>query len=89
MQRAPLPTWVSDGGRTAVIGDAAHPFLPYVTLYFLCLANCDIMYFLLSISTSIQGASQGVEDGVTLATVLDLAGKKKVPLAARTFEHLR
>ena len=26
--REPLPTWVSKHGRLAVIGDAAHPFLP-------------------------------------------------------------
>jgi 2-polyprenyl-6-methoxyphenol hydroxylase-like FAD-dependent oxidoreductase len=26
--RDPLPTWVSQQGRTALLGDAAHPFLP-------------------------------------------------------------
>jgi 2-polyprenyl-6-methoxyphenol hydroxylase-like FAD-dependent oxidoreductase len=26
--RDPLPTWVSKQGRTALLGDAAHPFLP-------------------------------------------------------------
>lgn len=31
VQRPPLPTWISDSGRTVVIGDAAHPFLPYVS----------------------------------------------------------
>jgi len=39
--------------------------------------------------TSIQGASQGVEDGVALAVSLQLAGKENIPLAARVFEHLR
>ncbi|KAF8074497.1 hypothetical protein FPV67DRAFT_1445561 [Lyophyllum atratum] len=39
--------------------------------------------------TSIQGASQAVEDGVTLAVTLQLAGKTKVPLAVRSWEHLR
>ena len=39
--RDPLPTWVSPKSRIALIGDAAHPFLP----------------------TSIQGASQAMEDG--------------------------
>ncbi|KAH8113467.1 monooxygenase [Phellopilus nigrolimitatus] len=39
--------------------------------------------------TSIQGASQGVEDGVALAITLELAGKKNVHLATRTFEHIR
>lgn len=32
VSRNPLPTWVSPGGRIVVIGDAAHPFLPYVLL---------------------------------------------------------
>ncbi len=26
--RDPLPRWVSDGGRTCLLGDSAHPFLP-------------------------------------------------------------
>jgi len=26
--RDPLPTWISQNGRTALLGDAAHPFLP-------------------------------------------------------------
>lgn len=26
--RDPLPTWISKGARLAIIGDAAHPFLP-------------------------------------------------------------
>jgi 2-polyprenyl-6-methoxyphenol hydroxylase-like FAD-dependent oxidoreductase len=26
--RDPLPTWVSKHGRAALLGDAAHPFLP-------------------------------------------------------------
>ncbi|OCB89715.1 monooxygenase [Sanghuangporus baumii] len=61
LYRDPLPQWISKGARLALIGDAAHPFLP----------------------TSIQGASQAVEDGITLAIVLQLAGKKDAPLAAR------
>ncbi|KAI0060258.1 monooxygenase [Artomyces pyxidatus] len=65
--RDPLPTWISKGGRLALIGDAAHPFLP----------------------TSVQGASQAVEDGVTLAVVLQLAGKMSVPLAVRAWEKIR
>ncbi|KAK0665304.1 hypothetical protein QBC41DRAFT_283273 [Cercophora samala] len=47
--RDPLPTFVSPEGRTLLVGDAAHPFLP----------------------TSIQGASQAMEDGVVLAVCLD------------------
>ena len=49
--RDPLPTWISPKARLALIGDAAHPFLP----------------------TSIQGASQAMEDGVTLGVTLALA----------------
>jgi len=65
--RDPLPKWVSKEGRLAIIGDAAHPFLP----------------------TSIQGASQAMEDGITLAVVLKLAGKGDIPTAVRAFEDIR
>ena len=65
--RDPLPTFISPKARIALIGDAAHPFLP----------------------TSIQGASQSIEDGVTLAICLELSGKKKVPLAVRAYEKIR
>jgi 2-polyprenyl-6-methoxyphenol hydroxylase-like FAD-dependent oxidoreductase len=65
--RKPLPTFISPNARLALIGDAAHPFLP----------------------TSIQGASQAIEDGVVLATCLELSGRADVPLAARAYEKLR
>ncbi|KAF2462841.1 FAD/NAD(P)-binding domain-containing protein [Lindgomyces ingoldianus] len=65
--REPLPTFISPKARIALIGDAAHPFLP----------------------TSIQGASQSIEDGVVLAACLELAGKNKVPLAVNAFEKIR
>ncbi|KAF5369665.1 hypothetical protein D9615_010253 [Tricholomella constricta] len=39
--------------------------------------------------TSIQGASQAMEDGVTLAVTLQLSGKTKVPHAVRIWEHMR
>ncbi|KIJ59084.1 hypothetical protein HYDPIDRAFT_170978 [Hydnomerulius pinastri MD-312] len=39
--------------------------------------------------SSVQGASQAIEDGVTLAVALSLAGKDRVPLAARTWEAIR
>ncbi|KAJ9149355.1 FAD/NAD(P)-binding domain-containing protein [Pleurostoma richardsiae] len=65
--RDPLPTFISPKARIALVGDAAHPFLP----------------------TSIQGASQSIEDGVVLATCLDLAGKGDVPTAVRAYEKIR
>lgn len=65
--RDPLPTFISPLARIALIGDAAHPFLP----------------------TSIQGASQSIEDGVVVATCLELAGKKDVSLAIRAYEKIR
>ncbi|KAF2464336.1 putative monooxygenase [Lindgomyces ingoldianus] len=65
--RDPLPTWISPKARIALIGDAAHPFLP----------------------TSIQGASQSMEDGVTAAVCLELAGKSNVPEAIRAYEKIR
>jgi len=39
--------------------------------------------------TSMQGASQAIEDGVVLAVTLQLAGKAKVPLALRAWETIR
>jgi 2-polyprenyl-6-methoxyphenol hydroxylase-like FAD-dependent oxidoreductase len=65
--RDPLPTFISSKARIALIGDAAHPFLP----------------------TSIQGASQSIEDGVVLATCLELSGKREVSMAIRCYEKLR
>ncbi|KAF4630576.1 hypothetical protein G7Y89_g7565 [Cudoniella acicularis] len=65
--RDPLPTWISPKKRTALIGDAAHPFLP----------------------TSIQGASQAMEDGATLAVCLSRSGKGKIQEALQVFEALR
>jgi 2-polyprenyl-6-methoxyphenol hydroxylase-like FAD-dependent oxidoreductase len=65
--RDPLPTFISPKARIALIGDAAHPFLP----------------------TSIQGASQSMEDGVALAICLEKSGKDKVPQAIRAYEAIR
>ncbi|KAH8119617.1 monooxygenase [Phellopilus nigrolimitatus] len=39
--------------------------------------------------TSIQGASQAMEDGVTLATALQIGGKQDVPLSVRVWEKIR
>lgn len=65
--RDPLPTFISPKARIALIGDAAHPFLP----------------------TSIQGASQSMEDGVTLAITLEKSAKEDVPRAIRAYEAIR
>lgn len=65
--RDPLPTFISPRARIALIGDAAHPFLP----------------------TSIQGASQSIEDGVVLAACLEKAGRGDVQLGVRAFEKIR
>lgn len=66
--RDPLPTFISPLKRIALIGDAAHPFLP----------------------TSIQGASQAMEDGVVVAACLDKAGSKQnVVEAMQVYEKIR
>ena len=65
--RDPLPRWVSDGGRTCLLGDSAHPFLP----------------------TSAQGATQAMEDGVTIAITLREAGKNNIAAGVRAFEDIR
>lgn len=36
-----------------------------------------------------QGTSQAIEDDITLAVALQMAGKDKVPLAARACEVIR
>lgn len=71
--RDPLPNWVSGygsapgSGRTCLLGDAAHPFLP----------------------TSAQGATQALEDGVTIAVLLRKAGKGNVRGALRAYQDVR
>jgi 2-polyprenyl-6-methoxyphenol hydroxylase-like FAD-dependent oxidoreductase len=65
--RDPLPTFISPLARIALIGDAAHPFLP----------------------TSIQGASQSIEDGVVVAACLELTGKSNPVLGLRAYEKMR
>ena len=55
------------GGRIALLGDSAHPFLP----------------------TSAQGATQALEDGVTLAITLRRAGKGDVATAVRAYQAIR
>ena len=62
-----MPTFISPKCRIALIGDAAHPFLP----------------------TSIQGASQAMEDGAVMAACLDIAGKERVTEAVRVWENIR
>ncbi|KAK3707169.1 hypothetical protein LTR37_012338 [Vermiconidia calcicola] len=65
--RDPLPRWVSDGGRTCLIGDSAHPFLP----------------------TSAQGATQAMEDGVTIAVCLREAGKHNTSAGVKAYQDIR
>jgi 2-polyprenyl-6-methoxyphenol hydroxylase-like FAD-dependent oxidoreductase len=65
--RDTLPTFTSPKAHIALIGDAAHPFLP----------------------TSIQGAGQALEDGVTLAITLERCGKDNVSQAVRAYEKIR
>ena len=65
--RDPLPSWVSNKGRIALLGDSAHPFLP----------------------TSVQGATQAMEDGVVLAVCLSKGGMANVPNAVRAYQEIR
>ena len=68
----------------AIMGDAAHPFLPYDPLFVILATEVNVID-----RTSMQGASQAIEDGVVLAVTLQLAGKAKVPLALRAWETIR
>ncbi|KAH7155949.1 salicylate hydroxylase [Dactylonectria macrodidyma] len=62
-----LPQWVSESGLVALMGDAAHPFLP----------------------TSVQGASQAIEDAATLATCLSKVNRGGVALALHSYFDIR
>lgn len=64
--RPTIDTWVSKGGRTILIGDAAHANLP----------------------TAGQGASQALEDAVTVAECLELS-KGDVKLALEAAQSIR
>lgn len=61
-----LEKWVADSGLIALMGDAAHPFLP----------------------TSVQGASQAIEDGATIAKCLGKCDGD-IPLALNTYFKIR
>jgi 2-polyprenyl-6-methoxyphenol hydroxylase-like FAD-dependent oxidoreductase len=50
---------------------------------------CETMLTAYIATIGIQGASQSIEDGVVLASCLELAGKKKAPLALRVHEKIR
>ncbi|KAH6995426.1 hypothetical protein EDB80DRAFT_755467 [Ilyonectria destructans] len=61
-----LDKQVSDSGLVALMGHAAHPFLP----------------------TSVQGASQAIEDGATIAKCLEKCNGD-IPLALHTYFEIR
>jgi salicylate hydroxylase len=63
--RDPLPHW--SWGRLTLLGDAAHPMLPYEG----------------------QGANQAIEDGMALATLLQVASAAEVADALVRYEVLR
>jgi len=63
--RAPLARWCTQ--RCVVIGDAAHPMLPFIA----------------------QGATQAIEDAVTVAACLRSADKEDPAGALRRYEQIR
>lgn len=88
MWRDPQPRWTSPGGRVVQLGDAAHTFLyvhgmlePYVR-------NLRAYTFFHRPSSG-NGATQAIEDSVSLATCLGLAGKSNIPDATRVHNLLR
>jgi 2-polyprenyl-6-methoxyphenol hydroxylase-like FAD-dependent oxidoreductase len=72
--RDPLPTWVS-GYNSSSPGHGR-----------ICLLGDAAHPFL---PTSAQGATQALEDGVTLAVLLRLAGKRNVRAALRAYQDVR
>lgn len=71
--RDPLPTWVSGYGSAPGHGR-------------ICLLGDSAHPFL---PTSAQGATQALEDGVTLAVVLRKAGKQNIKGALRAYQDIR
>ena len=71
--RDPLPTWVSGYGLAPGHGR-------------ICLLGDAAHSFL---PTSAQGATQALEDGVTLAIVLRQAGKANIRAALRAYQEIR
>lgn len=71
--RDPLPTWVSGYGKAPGHGR-------------ICLLGDAAHPFL---PTSAQGATQALEDGVTLAVVLRQAGKGNISAALRAYQEIR
>lgn len=71
--RDPLPTWVSGYGSAPGEGR-------------ICLLGDAAHPFL---PTSAQGATQALEDGVTLAVVLRKAGKNNIKGALRAYQEIR
>lgn len=62
-----------------MLGDSAHPFLP-TSVHTRIIDSSNF---------KVQGASQAMEDGVTLSVCLRKAGKDNVPLAVRVYERIR
>ncbi|KAF2867754.1 hypothetical protein BDV95DRAFT_581685 [Massariosphaeria phaeospora] len=73
--RDPLPTWVSGYGSASTPGHGR-----------ICLLGDAAHPFL---PTSAQGATQALEDGVTLAVVLRQAGRGNVRGALRAYQDIR
>ena len=92
MWRDPQPKWVSPNGRVVQLGDAAHTFLPSVRIVYI--PGTTIVVSKTSTNHTLQfqsgnGGTQAIEDAVSLATCVNVAGKEGIPNATRVHNVLR
>ncbi len=84
----PLERWVSTSGKVLIMGDAAHPMLPYMSegMILGAFVWCTIVFT----SDFLIGAAMAVEDGAALAEVLScIESKDQLATATRVFEKER
>jgi salicylate hydroxylase len=86
MHQAELPGWVNDRSTLVLIGDSAHPMLPYLAqgMYELQVFGC------VRCADHTLGANSSIEDGAVLGELLGaITSKAQLPQALRLYESLR
>ena len=77
--------WTSPSGRVVQVGDSAHSFLPVSLLF----DEQSQQSHTDSAQTSGNGATQAMEDAVTIAACLQLGGLQNAGLATKIYNLLR
>ena len=86
MHQAELPRWVNDKSTLVLIGDSAHPMLPYLAQG----KNERRVYPRPQRTDHVPGANSSIEDGAVLGELLGaINSKAQLPQALRLYETLR